>query len=83
MSREEPIKRRDIVIYCPDTFRETYDAMKEDIKHLWFEKHGESLTANDIIFKSMAYFKEYLQDNKENTNDNKRQNLHKYSRIKK
>ena len=63
-------------IYIKDD--EVFASLQEDIKYLWFNAFGESLSKGDIIVKALVNLKEGLTGKK---NDFKRQNIYKYSRT--
>lgn len=66
-----------ITIYIPEKSDATYQSLRLEIKDLWYKKYGEVLSIGSMIIKALIY----LRDSLNNTNDNKRQIVHKYIRT--
>jgi hypothetical protein len=54
---------KNYTMYIPD--REVFDKLREDVTHLWYQKTGKLMTINELLIKSLLYFKSYLSDEEE------------------
>ena len=65
-----------IYFYDPVYFKDLFN----EVQKLWYRKFGVTLTTGALLIKAVQYLKEYLSGERD-TNDNKRQDIHKYSRT--